>query len=124
MPVAEQPQHLQANKRSAEVRTARRRQREALRGVTPHELAPAILHAPKPLDGSTLHALFGVARNTKGVIYGYSGARLRMALASLRREGHSWAHEYTRLRELSYHQRYWLLDAIFRTAPKAWRESA
>ncbi len=125
MPVATMFSPRAAAARSAEVRTARRLQREALRGASRREVARAILDPTPELEGYKLQTLFAACSNAGGgVIPLFGTQKLDRALAKLRRQGHSWAHGETKLRHLSTHQRRWLLEAVFERAPKAWGEAA
>lgn len=121
MPVAEQPWHLRANQRSAQVRTTRRQQRAKLRGRPPREVIPTLLDPPPELASYTLQVLFasGVDR-ARGVIPMFGHNKLHRVLVKLRSEGHHWAQGEKRLRDLTRQQRHLLVSALMQFAPVKW----
>ena len=115
MPVAE------ATRRSSEVRTTRRAQRLALRGLSPRELVPALLDAPSELASYRLRDLFAARRtSTPGVILGFGERSFDLVLEKLRSDGNLWATECTRWRNLSILQRRLLLRVVLEFAPPKW----
>lgn len=120
MPVAE------ANRRSAEVRSERCRQRRDLHGRPPRELIPALVNPTPELASYKLETLF-IAQGTgpdRGIIPLLGVQKFRRILTRLHSQGHGWASAETRLRQLSVYQRRLLVNTLLDFAPKAWRNDA
>lgn len=107
-------QRLAAGRRSAQLRTARSKQRAALRGAPLNVLVPALTKGLTPELGTyTLTQLF---TSKASVILGVGRVGLYYVLASLSREGLRQWHSDLRMGNLTLRERRRLVKEILRAA--------
>lgn len=121
MPVATPERLLEMRAKSTRLRSLRRRQRLAFRGLDPTQLAEALINAPPEFASYRLKIIFAAIEDgARGVIPGFGVKRFDGAMAKLRRHGHYWAHDETRLCDLTTVQRRQLVSVVLDFAPSSW----
>jgi len=113
MPVAEEPQHMQALARANELRLGRSVERKELRGAPAERIEAALLNPTDALATFTLGRLLAPSNHGAGIIPRFGKVTLVRSLNQLTSAtpGRAWNTE-TRLRDLTERERRQLVAIL------------